>query len=531
MSDATHAAAPQARHSLSEPADAVVVGTGSGGAPLLARLAGAGLRVVALEAGRHWDARRDFPTDERAQHKLFWLDERLSAGDDPLHFGPNNSGIGVGGSTLHYTAYTPRPQPDDLRLQTEFGAGADWPIAYDELEPYLDEVEQFIGVSGPTPYPWGPPRGRGYPLPPLPLNGAAELMARGCAALGIRTAPAANAALSAPREQRGYGLRPACTNRGFCQAGCSTGAKASTDVTYIPLALADGAELRAEAFVTGVELDAAGRVRAVVYVRDRKEERQLCRALFLCMGAVETPRFLLLHGLANSSGQVGRNLMAHTGMQLWGRFPEDVRPYKGIPGGLISEDTHRPPDADFAGGYLLQSIGVMPVTYASQLARGRRLWGEALTEHMRGYNHTAGINILGECLPHDANRLALSDELDDRGLPKPRVHFTAAENERRLTSHAERIMRDVWAAAGAEEVWAYQRFAHVIGTCRMGADGEAAVVDRDGRSFDVPNLYISDNSTFPSALAANPALTIMALALRTADRHLGRLARRETPHA
>jgi hypothetical protein len=157
----------------------------------------------------------------------------------------------------------------------------------------------------------------------------------------------------------------------------------------------------------------------------------------------------LLNGLANSSGQVGRNFMAHTGVQLWGRFEEDVRPYKGIPGALISEDTHRPRDADFAGGYLLQSIGVMPVTYAGQLARGRGSWGAALTEQMRAYNHTAGINILGDCLPYDSNFLELSDEKDARGLPKPLVHFTNGENERRLSAHAEKIMRDIWAAAGA----------------------------------------------------------------------------------
>jgi hypothetical protein len=113
-------------------------------------------------------------------------------------------------------------------------------------------------------------------------------------------------------------------------------------------------------------------------------------------------------------------------MQVWGRFEESVRPYKGIPGGLISEDTHRPSDADFAGGYLLQSIGVMPLTYAGQVARGRGLWGEELRSHMRGYNHTAGINILGDCLPHDENELVLSEETDARGLPKPLTRLEPA---------------------------------------------------------------------------------------------------------
>lgn len=510
------------RHDPNEPVDAVVIGTGAGGAPLMARLAAAGCSVVALEAGRHWNPAFDFATDEREQSKLYWSDERLSAGGDPVEFGRNNSGTGVGGSTLHYTAFVPRPMSDAFHLRTEFGVGEDWPISYEELAPYYDELEWFLGVSGPTPYPWGPPRRTPYPLEPLPLNGPAQLMERGCAPLGIRTAPGPNAALSGMYYQPEVGWRAACTNRGFCEAGCSTGAKGSMDVTYVPLAISAGAELRPECFVTTVETDRTGCITGVVYTHDGVEQRQRCRDVFLCAGAVETPRLLLMNGLANSSGQVGRNFMAHTGLQVWGQFDEDIRPFKGIPGGLISEDMHRPRDADFAGGYLLQSIGVMPVTYASQFVRGRGIWGEALREHIRGYNHTAGINILGECLPYERNFLELSDELDDRGLPKPRVYYTYGDNERRLIAHAERIMREIWTGAGARGVWAYPRRAHTIGTCRMGTDPAAAVVNADGRSFDVPNLYISDNSTFPSSLSANPALTIMALALRTADRYLER---------
>jgi len=521
-----HPLAPASRLA-DEVVDCVVVGTGAGGAPLLARLAQAGLRVVALEAGAWHNPARDFATDEQAQNFLFWNDRAAERGPGPVAFGKNNSGTGVGGSTLHYTAYTPRAQPDDLRLRSDTGQGVDWPLSHAELEPYYDELEQFLGISGPADYPWGPPRRRAYPLPPLPLNGAAQLMQRGSARLGLRTSPAANAALSARHYQEGVGWRAACTNRGFCQAGCSTGAKASMDVTFVPLAVGHGAEVRPGCFVTEVERDARGRITGVVYTQNGERRRQRCRHLFLCAGAVETPRLLLLNGLALGSGQVGRNFMAHTGLQVWGTFEEEVRPYKGIPGALISEDTHRPAGADFVGGYLLQSIGVMPVTFAGQVARGRGLWGEALREYMRGYNHVAGINILGECLPHADNFLELSAETDARGLPKPRIYFTNHENELRLTAHAERLMRQIWAAAGARDVWAFPRNAHVIGTARMGHSGTEAVVDADGRAFDVPNLYISDNSTFPSALSVNPALTIMAMSLRTADRFLARARRRD----
>ena len=509
------------RYADTDTVDAVVIGTGAGGAPILARLAAAGLSVVALEAGRWWDPTRDFATDEEEQNKLFWLDERLSAGTDPLAFGANNSGTGVGGATLHWTAYTPRAQADDLRLASDTGLGRDWPIAHDELAPYYDEVERFIGVSGPAHYPWGP--ARRYPLPPLPLNSAARLMQDGCRQLGIATSAAPNAALSGSYYREDYGHRPACTNRGFCQAGCANGAKASMDRTFIPAAVRRGAEVRDRCYVTGFQRDRAGKVTAVVYAdADGHEHRQRCNHVFLCAGGVESPRMLLLHDLANRSGQVGRNFMAHPGLQIWGLFAEPTHPTRGIPGGLISEETHRPPDADFAGGYLLQSIGVMPVTYAGQLARGSGKWGQALVDHMARFDHVAGINMLGDCLPDPDNRLTLSDEKDARGLAKPLVTFRNGPNELAMTRHAERVMRAIWEAAGATDVWAFQRNAHTLGGCRMGADGDDAVVDADCRSFDIANLYVCDNSVFPSALSVNPALTQMALSLRTADRFLRR---------
>ena len=504
------------RFSDNEMVDAVVIGTGAGGAPLMAKLAAAGRSVVALEAGESRDHRK-FPTDEPAQRDLFWNDERLSAGADPVPFGNNNSGTGAGGSTLHFTAYTPRVQPDDLKLFSEFGVGRDWPISYADLEPYYDEAEQLMGISGPPDYPWGPKRKQAYPLPALPLNRPAKLMQAACAELGILTSPAPNAALSAPYFREETGMRNACTNRGFCQAGCSTGAKSGMDVTYLPYALSAGAELRTGCFVTGFERDHAGKIRSVVYKENGEEKRKHCSNVFLCAGAVETPRLLLMQGIANSSGMIGKNFMAHTGLQIWGTFPEMTEPYKGIPGSLISEETHRPKDADFAGGYLLQSIGVMPVTYATQVARGRRLWGAALIDHMKNYNYVAGINILGECLPYENNFLELSDEKDERGLPKPRIYFSNGDNEKKLTAHADKLMKKIWEAAGATDIWAFPRNAHVIGTCRMGTDPGDAVTDHSGRSFDIPNLFICDNSIFPSALSVNPALTIIALSLRTAD--------------
>ncbi|KQT19798.1 ribonuclease BN [Methylobacterium sp. Leaf399] len=507
------------RHAPSDVVDAVVVGTGAGGAPLLARLAAAGLKVVALEAGPNFDP-KTFAFDETLADEIYWTKERLSGGATPEAFGANNSGTGVGGSTLHWGAFVPRADRRDLKLRSESGQGADWPLDYDDLLPFYERVEAFIGVSGAQAYPWD--ASRRYPLPPVARNASAEIMAAACARLGVRATDAPAAVVSRAFAAAGADERPGCIGCGYCHQGCRTGAKTSMDVTYLPLAVAHGAEIRPDCTVHGIERDRDGRVVAVVYRHEGRDVRQACAALFLCAGAVETPRLLLHLDLANGSGQVGRNYMGHVATQVWGTFAAETRPNKGYPSSLITEDMVRPDDADFVGGYLVQSLGVVPLTFANSVARGRGLWGRDLVDYLARYNHVAGLGINGETLPSEQNRLTLGDETDDLGMRKARIDFGYGANEERLDAHATRFMTRLWQEAGAQDIWALKRVAHTLGTCRMGHDGKTAVVDPFGRSFEVPNLWICDGSTFPSSLAANPALTIMALSLRSAERFLGR---------
>ncbi len=509
------------RFATDEIVDAVVIGTGAGGAPLLWRLAKAGLKIVALEAGPWFENPADeFPTDETAAH-IYWLDERLSGGADPTVFGANNSGMGVGGSMLHWGAYAPRPDQRDMQLKTVDGVAVDWPMTRQDLDPYFDEIETFIGVSGPENYPWEP--GRKYPLPPLPLNSSAEYMVAGCEALGIRTAPAPIAAVSQSYFQPEYGTRNACTNRGYCHQGCRNGAKASMDVTYLPAALNRGAEIREECFVHGVERDSKGLITAVLYTdNEGKEQSQKTANVFLCAGGVETPRQLLHWDIANSSGMVGRNFMAHISTQVWATMNAETRPYKGFPASLITEDFMRAKNADYAGGYLLQSYGTLPLAWGEQVVKGRNLVGQALVDYLMQYNKVAGIGMNGDTLPVADNRVTLSDEKDQRGLPKPLITFSLSENEKRMSDHAEGNMRRILMAAGGKDLWSSQRTAHTVGSCRMGSDAGSSVIGPYGRSWDVQNLFVVDNSVFPTSLAANPALTIMALSLRTADAFLSR---------
>ena len=174
--------------------DVVVVGTGAGGAPVPAELARAALRAVALEAGRHWTP-DDYVADEiAAAADINWMGERLSSGRTPEAFGANNSGIGVGGSTLHWGAFCPRPIAADFRLRTETGQGEDWPLSVDELLPDLERAERVLGVSGPASYPWDDRRR--YAFPPVLCNAAATVMAAACEELGIRATDAPAAKLS-----------------------------------------------------------------------------------------------------------------------------------------------------------------------------------------------------------------------------------------------------------------------------------------------------------------------------------------------
>lgn len=512
-----------------EEVDFCIVGAGAAGGVLGAKLAEAGFSVVILDAGPHWNPVKDFVSDELESRKLFWMDERITGGDDPVELGSNNSGRGVGGSTVHYSMVAMRAHPADFRRHTLEGevAGADvkdWPITFEDLEPYYEEVEEALQIAGPTFYPWGKRRKR-YPQREHELNASAQMLVRGCAKLGIPVAPAPIATLSAPHKDR-----PPCVYRGFCNYGCTTNAKSSTLVTYIPRAICAGAEVRADAMVTQISTDERGRATGVLYFRRGGRElfRQRAKAVIVAGYAVETPRLLLNsasslfpNGLANSSGLVGKCFMVHSGHQSFAKFPERINQYKAPPpGGALTEHfNHTMREADFICGYTIEVVGPHPVDFASRLATARKLWGTELRRTMLDYNYYSGTGIVGEILPQQKNMVKLHDtERDEYGLPVPHIIFGYHENDQRIIDHAVAKMKEIMEAAGGEDVWSADRTAHLLGTCRMGNDPSDSVVNADCRAHDVPNLYICDGSVFPTSTAVNPSLTIQAIAARTADR-------------
>ena len=511
---------PMREHREDEAVDFAIVGTGAGGGALAARLAEMGFSVVAFDAGPFFRPLKDFASDETAQSQLFWTDRRVTDGENPLKLGSNNSGKAVGGSTVHYAMVALRQRPESFRSRTKQGFGADWPVDWREMWHYYAEAEDALKISGPISYPWGPKRPR-YPYRQHDLNAAALTLAKGADALGIKWTETPLATLSAPR-----GKSPPCVYRGFCRVGCSTNAKQSMLVTFIPRAIRAGAEIRDLAMVGRIETDRQGMATGLHYHRDGAWRFQRARNVVVAGYAIETPRLLLnsatdrfRHGLANSSGLVGKNLMTQLNLAAWGEMDQEVRWNKGPPSLAITEHWNYDDRKDFHGGYIHMSQGPLPVEWASVQTGARGLWGRALQDEMTKYNHMVGLKMVGEMMPQERNMVRLADEEDQYGLKVARVTYNWCDNDRAMVKHSLDFMSRQLEASGAKNVWRQEDDTnHLAGTARMGNDRRTSVVNSDCRSWDVPNLFICDGSVFPTTGGVNPSLTIQALALRTADR-------------
>ncbi len=499
--------------------DFVVVGTGAGGGPVIAGLAEAGFSVVGFDAGPYFRPLEDFASDETEQNKLYWTDERVVDGANPMVMGGKNSGKAVGGSTVHFAMVSLRFRPEWFKSRTTLGYGADWPIDWREMWDYYGRAEKALSISGPVSYPWGPPRPR-YPYRSHELNGAAEILGRGAEAMGYKWTPTPLATVSAP-----HGKSPPCVYRGFCRFGCSTNAKQSQLVTFIPRALKAGAEIRDLAMVGRIEVQ-DGRATGVHYMREGEWRFQRARNVMVSGYAIETPRLLLAsatdrypNGLANGSGLVGKNLMTQSNQAVFGTMDNEVRWNKAPPSLSITEHWNYEDKKDFHGGYCWMAQGPLPIEYATIQTGSRGLWGQALRDEMEKYNHAVGLKMVGEMLPDERNRVTLADDIDQYGLRVARVTYSWGENDKALIQHALGQMQTSLELVGARDVFRQENDTnHLGGTARMGFNRETSVVDADCRSWDIPNLWVCDGSVFPTVGGVNPHLTITAVAMRTADR-------------
>lgn len=385
------------------------------------------------------------------------------------------------------------------------------PFGYDELAPYYAEVEQALPVSGPrrSAYPSGAP----YPHGELPWSAKDEVISRGFDALGLHVEMTPHAIATG-----NVNGRSACMYYGFCMDGCKSDAKGGTHASYVPAAVAAGAEIRANCFATRIESEGR-RVTGVSYREDGVERFQPAARVFVCGYAIETPRLLLNSGnLANSSDQVGRNLMVHSGPIVYGRFDQPLDSFITPPVGVMTMDTYGS-DAErgFVRGFWMNTYCQFPINFAQSLTGSNPdLWGRELMDVLDEFAHWGMLATLGEVLPNPDNRVTLADEVDANGVPVARVTFSYGDNDRAIV-HAERELAErVMEAAGATRILTSDGTHHLLGTCRMGEDPATSVVGSDCRSHDIPNLWICDGSVFPTAGAVNPSLTIEAIATRTA---------------
>jgi choline dehydrogenase-like flavoprotein len=412
---------------------------------------------------------------------------------------------------------------------------ADWPIRYEDLEPYYTKVDWEIGVSG-LQGSWDPPRSRDYPCPPMPVKSSDVILERAARQLGLNPYPAPVAILSQPHNGR-----PGCIHCGFCNGyGCEVNAKSSSLVAMIPQALTSGnCELRTGCTVSRVNTDASGRVSEVLYWEaDGTEQAQRARAVVLCANGAETPRLLLLSessqhpdGLANSSGMVGKNLMFNGYTSVAGLFPEPVNAWKSIPATRVIHDFYElDPALGFYGGGGIDgrhpTRGLpMSMALSSSFMLGGPSWGSAWKQNLAyEFSHVAAFDGHTTSLPLASNNITLDPEVNDR-WGRAAIRCTYMDHPDDLATMRWFLDKttELMEVAGAQRITGdypengQEGNVHLLGTCRMGDDPASSVIDRNHRCHDVPNLFLCDGSSLVTSGRGQPTMTIMALAFRAAD--------------
>jgi choline dehydrogenase-like flavoprotein len=510
-----------AKFDLNDSSVVVIVGSGAGGGTLANELSKKGISVVVLEAGRRMEI-TEFRNDEIGMFAAFsWLDPRTASGS--WYVAKTSPDLPswtcklVGGTTVHWGGVALRFQEHEFKTRTRYGAmtGAnllDWPVDLKEMEPYYDRAELRLGVVGT------------HGIPRLPASNHCKVLFAGAKKIGYTKYWTANLAInSVPR-----GGRAACQQTGFCVQGCTFGAKWSALYTEIPQAEATGkCEVRPESQALRIEHDASGKVTGVVYADAAgKTQRQKARIVCVAGNSIESPRLLLNssssmfpQGLANSSGQVGRNYMRHTTALVFAEFDKPVHMYRGTAnGGIVMDEARLDTKRGFAGGYQLETLPQGLPSFATNLMPGA--WGRERASWVDGYANLAGVWIIGEDMPRENNRVTLhADRKDKYGVPIPDVHVDDHENDLAMQNHGMQQADTLYKSIGAKRTLHRLPFpsTHNMGTNRMSENPRDGVVNSHGQSHDVKNLFVSDGSQFVSSGAENPTLTIVALTLRQSE--------------
>lgn len=516
--------------------DVLIIGAGMAGGALAKRLSDQGVQVVCLEQGRevhpmelpHFS--ETWELDKTRNHSpqpniRNWPEDYPVSGEEKTNIRMVN---GVGGSALRYSAHWPRLRPADFRKGTEHGLAPDWPISYEDLEPFFEINDNEMGIAGLPGDPAYPPKASKV-LPHIPLGKFGKTVAGGFEKLGWHWWPLDNAIIT-----QGYDDRLACNNCGQCVLGCPRGSVSTSMTSYWPRAVRNGAKLRTWCRVERIVVK-DGRAIGAVYVDLSTGERhqQNARVVIVASNGIGTPRLLLMSGnsndgIANSSGLVGKNLMFHPQAFVEGIFDEPLDSFKGARGAPLYSQEFYETDVSrgFVNGFSLLLVRAPGAGYA---ATGYATfppvaWGARHhDEFKRMFNHHAWFIVMGEDLPLERNRVTLDPVLkDSSGLPAPKISYRMHDQDRRLVNYGIERASEALKAAGAsmtnssgvlEQPPGY----HLLGTARMGSDAQNSVTNMNHRSWDIPNLFICDGSSMPTSAGVNPTSTIGAMAVRLAD--------------
>ncbi len=521
-------------------ADVVIVGSGIAASQIAQKLAKAGIDVLMLEAGpriQRWqivenyrnsafkgDFQSPYKPTEYAPHPQYSPDDNgyfIQKGPTPYKAGYLRI---AGGTTWHWSAQAWRLLPNDMRMKARFGVGRDWPISYDELEPFYCEAEYEMGVSGPE-YDVGSPRSKPYPLPPLKMSYLDRRFKEVVDKNGYFAVlePAA-------RNSVAFDERPACCGNSNCMPICPIEAQYDGG-TALEKAERAGAKLIVDAVVYRIEHDDQNRIVAVHYYNpDKTSHRVTGKHFVLAANAIETPKLMLIsksdknpNGIGNSSDQVGRNLMDHPGTSVRFLADEPMWPGRG-PMRLSCINNLR--DGDFRSEYTAMKINVgnySPVLGVTQYLLGKGLVGDDLNEQIREIaSRWMIVNSFYDILPNPDNRITASTEQKDAlGIPKPEVHYFVDAYVDRGAAVCREHFGNIAKLFGGTEITYFDTYFnnnHIMGTMIMGNDPKDSVVDKDLRTHDHPNLFIASSGVMASAGTVNCTLTLAALAMRLGDK-------------